>query len=57
MSTDPTYLASNELEILRALGITVTSAVGGSRLVGRVLGQAAICVHGDKVQGAIDTTS
>lgn len=40
-----TYLAVDELEIPRALGIAVTSSVLGTSLVGGVLLHAAVCIH------------
>lgn len=50
------YLAVNELEIPGALGITVTSSVLGASLVGGVLLQTAVSIHGDKVQRTVEAT-
>jgi hypothetical protein len=50
------YLAVDELEIPRALGITVTCTILGAGLVARVLLQTTICVHRHEVQSAIETT-
>lgn len=48
-----TYLTVDELEVTRALGITVTSTVLSTSLVVLVFRQTAISVHGDEVQSAI----
>lgn len=48
-------LAVDELEITGALGVTVARAVGGAGLVARVLGHATVRVHGDEVEGAVQT--
>jgi hypothetical protein len=50
-------LAVDELEITRALRVAVACAVLGTGLVARVLGQTAVLVHGDEVQGAVETAA
>lgn len=48
-------LAVNELDVPRALRVTVTSTVLSASLVGGVLGHAAALVHLDEVEGSIET--
>ena len=48
-------LTVDELEVARALRVTVPSTVLGTGLVGWVLGHATVGVHGDKVQSAVET--
>lgn len=48
-------LAVNELEVAGTLAVAVAGSVGGTGLVGRELGHAAISIHGDEVQGAVQT--
>lgn len=50
-----THLAVDELQITRALRVTVTSSVLGTCLVAIVLSQATIGIHGDKVQSSIES--
>lgn len=52
-----THLSGDELEVSRALSITVTGTKLGTSLVGRVLGKTTIGVHLDKVQGTVDTAA
>lgn len=49
------YLATDELQITGALRITVSSTELGTGSVGRVLGLATISIHGNKVQGRVET--
>lgn len=48
-------LAVDELEVTGALGVAVASAVRCTSLVARVLGHAAVGVHGNKVEGTVQT--
>ena len=48
-----TYLAIDELDVLRALAVTVARAVLSTGLVVRVLAQATITVHLGKVEGTV----
>lgn len=48
-------LTVDELEVARALRVTVSSTVLGTGLVGWVLGHATVGVHGDKVQSTVET--
>lgn len=50
-----TYLAVDELQIPRALRITVTSSVLGTGIVARVPGQATVGIHGDKVESSVQS--
>lgn len=50
-------LTIDELQVARALCITVAGAVFGASLVGRVLRLATIFIHGDEVQGTIQATA
>ncbi len=50
------YLTVNELNIMRALRVTVARSIACTGLVRRVLRLAAIFVHGDKVDSAVKTT-
>lgn len=52
-----THLSGDELEVSRALSITVTGTKLGTSLVGWVLGKTTIGVHLDKVQGTVDTAA
>lgn len=52
-----TYLAVDELQISRALRVTVTSTVLSAGLVILVLGETTIGIHGDEVQSTVQTTS
>jgi hypothetical protein len=47
------YLAVDELEITRALRVTVTSTVLGTGLVGRVLAHTTVLIHADEVDSAV----
>lgn len=49
-------LTVDELEITRALAVTVTSSILGTGLVGGVLGHATIGIHVHKVEGTVETT-
>lgn len=49
------YRAIDELEIPRALGVTVSSSVLGTGLVGRVFRHATIGIHSHKVQSTVQT--
>lgn len=51
-----TNLTVDELQVTRALGVTVASTVLGASLVVLVLGQSAIGVHGDEVQSTVQAT-
>lgn len=51
------YKTVDELQVARALAVAVTSTVLGTGLVGRVLGQTAIGVHGDEVDSAVQAAS
>lgn len=51
-----THLAVDELDVARALGITVSSAVLCTGLVPFVLGHSAIGIHGREVQSAVQPT-
>jgi len=51
-----TYLSVDELQVLRALSITVAGAVLGACLVVWVLGKSTIGVHGDEVEGTVQAT-
>lgn len=46
-------LAVDELQVTRALSITVASSVLSTSLVASVLGLATVGVHGDEVQGSV----
>jgi len=48
-------LTSDELHVMWALRIAVTSSVFGTSLIGWVLGHTTILVHLDKVDGAVKT--
>lgn len=49
-------LTVDKLQVVRALGIAVTSSVFGTGLVGRVLGHTAVLVHLDEIEGTVKTT-
>lgn len=49
------HRAVDELEITRALGVTVTGSVLGTSLVGRVLGHATVGIHLGEVEGSVET--
>jgi hypothetical protein len=51
---DITYLAVDELQVARTLRVTVSSAVLGTSSVVGILGHAAVLVHRDKVEGAVE---
>lgn len=55
MAGRKTHLAVDELQITRALRITVASSVLGTCLVALVPLQATIGIHGDKVQSSIES--
>lgn len=55
MTSIKTHLAVDELQITRALRIAIASSVLGTCLVPRVLSQATIGIHGDKVQSSIES--
>ncbi len=48
-----TNLAADKLQVSSTLGVAVTGTVLGTSLVGRVLRQASVFVHGNKVQGGV----
>ena len=50
------YLSIDELDVLRALRVTVAGTKLGTRRVGRILRCTAILVHLDEVDGAVETT-
>jgi len=50
-------LAVDELQITGALSIAVTGTVLGTGLVALVLGHTTVLVHGDEVQGAVETAA
>lgn len=50
------HLATNELEVTSALSVAVSGTELGTGSVGRVLRLATIGVHGDEVQGRVETT-
>lgn len=52
-----THLSVDELQITGALSIAVAGTIPGSGLVRRGLGFSAILVHGDEVQGTVETTA
>jgi len=49
-------LSVNELDIVGALGIAVSSTVGSSGLVSRILGHTTISVHLYEVKGTVEAT-
>jgi len=51
---DHVGLTRDPLEVVRALRVAVARAVLGARLVGRILGDAAVLVHLDEVDGAVE---
>lgn len=50
------YLAVDELDIVGALGVTITGSVLGTSFVGGVLGKTTIGVHLDEVESAVKAT-
>ena len=52
-----TNLAVDELKIPRALSIAIASSVLGASLVGRILGSSTISIHGDEVDGTVETAA
>lgn len=52
-----TNLAVNELHVMGALSITISSSVLGSSLVCRVLGHTTISVHSCEVESTVKSTS
>ena len=50
-----THLAVDELDVLRALGVAVTSSVLGASLVVGEAGLATVGVHLDEVESAVET--
>lgn len=48
-------LTSNELQVTRALGVAVSNAVLSTSLVVGVLGDTAVGVHDDEVEGTVQT--
>lgn len=52
-----TYKTINELDVTGALAVAVTSAVLGTSGVARVLGQTTIGVHGNEVEGTVQTAA
>ena len=50
-----TNLSIDELDVMRALGVAVTSPVLGTRLVAGRLGHPTISVHGNEVEGSVKT--
>lgn len=55
LSGTNTHLAVDELQIPRALRITVTGSVFGTGFVARVPGHATIGIHGDKVESSVQS--
>ena len=55
LMTIDTHLSVDELQVARALRVTVTGTVLGTSLVAIVLGQTTVGVHGDEVQGSVET--
>lgn len=51
-----THLAVDELQVPRALRITVASSVLGTSLVAIVLGHTTIGIHGNEVQSSVEST-
>lgn len=49
-------LATDELQVTGALGVTVTGTVLGTGLVGGVAGHATILLHSDEVESGVKTT-
>jgi len=49
-------LSVDELDILWALSITISSTVGGTSLVSWVLGSPTIGLHFDEIEGTVDST-
>ena len=52
-----TYLTVDELQVTRALRVTVSGTVLGTSGVVGVLGHATIGVHGNEVQSSVQSTS
>ena len=50
-----TYLAVDELDVVRALGVAVSGTVLGASLVAGEAGLATVGVHLDKVERAVET--
>jgi len=50
-------LAVDELKVARALSIAVAGTVLGASLVARVLAHTTISVHGDEVEGTVETAA
>jgi hypothetical protein len=50
-----TYFSVDELNILRTLGITVSSSVLGTSLICGVLAHSPVCIHLCKVKSAVKT--
>ena len=50
-----TYLAIDELDIVRALGVAVTSSVFCTSFVGRIFGHTTVGVHLNEVDGSVKT--
>lgn len=51
-----TYLTIDELQIMRTLGITVTSTISSTSLIGGVLGHTTISIHLHEIQCSIQST-
>jgi hypothetical protein len=51
-----THLSVDELQVTRALRITVAGSVLGTSLVAIVLGEATVGVHGNEVQSSVEST-
>ena len=51
-----TYLAVDELDVVRALGVAVAGTVLGAGDVAWEAGLATVSVHLDEVEGAVETT-
>lgn len=47
-------LAVDELQVARTLAVAVAGSVLGTRQVGWVLGQAAVGIHGDEIEGSVE---
>lgn len=54
---DCTNLAVNELHVVRALSIAISSSVLGTSLVGSVFSHAAISIHGREIESSVKATS
>jgi hypothetical protein len=52
-----THNTVDELDVARALSVTVTGTVLGTSLVARVLGETTVLVHRGEVESTVETAA